>query len=149
MLQQRADVARVELARVERHRRGKIRQADERYAVTLDDLARLGRFRVASRLGRKVDDYRAWSHPGNRRCRNQLWRGPPGNERGRDHDVVVWDALRQLLLLLSLLLRRQFAGVPAGSFLAAHSELEERRAEALHLLLHDRAHVEAGHDCTE
>ena len=55
----------------------------------------------------------------------------------------------ELFLLLLLLLRSQFAGVPAGSLLAADAELEEGRAETFDLLLHDRPHVEAGDDCTE
>ena len=50
---------------------------------------------------------------------------------------------------LLLFLRSQLAGVPAGSLLAAYAELEEGRAEAFHLLLHDGPHVEAGDDRTE
>ncbi len=49
----------------------------------------------------------------------------------------------------SLLLGRQLAGVAALGLLADDAEIEEGRAERLHLLADRRAHVEAGHHRAE
>ena len=81
--------------------------------------------------------------------RNQLRGGPAGDERGRDHDVVVGDALGQRLLLPPLLILGQLARIAARRLLAGHAEVEEGRAEALHLLPHHGTHVEAGDDRPE
>ena len=62
--------------------------------------------------------------------------GRPGNGRGRDHDVEVRNPLLERGLLLRLLLGRELARVAARRLLALDAEVEERRAEALDLLLH-------------
>src|SRR5438270_3510791 len=59
VLEQGGYVARIELTRVMRHRRGDARQPDDGHTFPLDDLARLRQLAVAARLGREVDDHRA------------------------------------------------------------------------------------------
>src|SRR5581483_10849507 len=72
-----------------------------------------------------------------------------GDGRGSDHRVEVRQALLELGLLLSLLLRRQLLGVPAFGLLAADAEVEEPGAERLDLLADDVAHVEPPGDGPE
>ena len=83
------------------------------------------------------------------RLRDELRRGPAGNGGGRDDDVELGEALLERRLLLRLLLGGQLGRVAALGLLAADAEVEERRAERLHLLLHDGAHVEPGDDGAE
>ena len=69
--------------------------------------------------------------------------------RGRDHDVEVGDPRLERRLLRRLLLGRELLRVAALGLLAVHAEVEERRAERLHLLRHRRPHVEGRHDRAE
>ncbi len=79
VLEQREHVARVELARVGRHRARQVEQADDRDAVDLDDLAGHGQLAVAAGLGGEVDDHRARAHAAHGRRRDQPRRGPAGD----------------------------------------------------------------------
>src|SRR5205807_321579 len=67
----------------------------------------------------------------------------------RDHHVEVGDPSLERLLLAAPILLRQLARVSALRLLHRHAEVEEGRAEALHLLAHRGPHVEARHDRTE
>ena len=81
--------------------------------------------------------------------RDQLRGRPSGHGGGRDHDVEVGHPLLERALLLRLLLRRELPRVAALRLLPAHAEVEERRAERLHLLLDRRPDVERRHDRAE
>src|SRR5207247_5460187 len=149
VLDERRDVARVELARVVRHRAREVRRAEDRDAVVRDFLVGPRQVRVTTLLGREVDDHRAGAHRLDRRLRDQFRGGPARDERGRDDDVEVADPRLELLLLAALLLVGELARVAAFGFLADDTELEEGRAEALDLLLDDGPDVEAGDDGSE
>ena len=129
--EERADVARVELARVEGHRRREVRVPIDGHASVLDDLAGHGDLAVPAGLGGEVDDDRARAHALDRARRDELRRRTAGNRGGRDHDVEVGNPLLERRLLLRLLLGRELARVAAGRLLGADAEVEERRAEAL------------------
>src|SRR6185503_14648668 len=81
--------------------------------------------------------------------RDQTWRRPAGDQRGRDHHVELRQTGLELLLLLTLLLLGQRGRVTALRLLADDAEVEPAGAEALYLLPHDGSHVEAGDDRTE
>ena len=61
--EQVGDVAGVELAGVQRHRRWHVSGADDGHAADIDVLTRLGELDIATRLGGEVDDDRAGTHP--------------------------------------------------------------------------------------
>ena len=119
--------------------------------MALDDLAGLGQLAVPAGLGGQVDDHGAGAHPlddgGGDEPRRRLAR----HERRRDDDVGVGDVALEQALLLLLLALREHGGVAARVLGLAHLhlELDERRAEALHLLLHGGARVERRDDGAE
>ena len=84
-----------------------------------------------------------------RASRDELRRRSARNRGRRDDDVEVGDPLLERLLLLRLLLGRQLGRVAARRLLRPHAEVEERRAEALDLLLHGRPDVECRDDGAE
>ena len=89
MLQQRAARCARKLARVERHRRRQVRQADDRHAVALDDSRRARSARSCRRprpRGRRSPSRGASARP--RSPGSAAARAGPGIERRRDHDVV-------------------------------------------------------------
>ena len=87
--------------------------------------------------------------PLDRARRDELRRRAARDSGGRDHDVEVGDPLLERRLLLRLLLGRELARVAACGLLGADAEIEERRAEALHLLGDGRPHVECRDDRAE
>ncbi len=121
----------------------------DRHAVVLDDLTRDGHLAVAAGLGGEIDDDRARAHALDRARGYELRGRTTRNRGGRDHDVEVGNPLLERRLLLRLLLGRELARVAAGRLLRANAEVEERRAEALHLLGDGRAHVERRDDRAE
>ena len=68
-LEELGDVPGVELARVQRHRRGRVREPEDVHAVADRGLARLGQLAVAAGLGGQVDDHRAGAHRLDHRAR--------------------------------------------------------------------------------
>src|SRR5262249_28195206 len=144
--EQRRDVARVELARVRGHRARQVERSDDLDSVNRNDLAGLRQLAVAAGLGGEVDDDRAGPHALDRRRRNEAWGGSARDRGGRDHRVELRDPLFERLLLALLLLRRQLARVATLGLLADDAEVEERRAERLHLLAHRGTDVEAEDD---
>ena len=126
VLQQREDVAGVELAGVVRHLRRQVREADDRDALAHDLLARLGQLAVAAGLGGEVDDAAARAHVRDRRGGDEPRRRAARDERGRDHDVEVGQALLERRLLLRLLLRRQLVRVAALGLLAVTPSSRKR-----------------------
>ena len=75
--------------------------------------------------------------------------GLTGNGGRRDDDVEVGDALLERSLLLCLLLGRELRCVAARGLLRSYAEIQERRTEALDLLLHGGADVEGRDDGAE
>ena len=149
VLQQREDVAGVELARVERHHRRQVREADDRDALADGLDAGLRELAVAAGLGGEIDDAAAGAHVRDGGGGDQPRSGAAGDQRRRDHDVEVGQPLLERRLLGRLLLGRELLRVAALGLLALHAELEEPGAERLDLLLHRRAHVERGDDGAE
>ena len=80
---------------------------------------------------------------------DQLGRRAAGDQSGRDDRVGLGRVAGDELLLARVLVLRERDGVAADSLRALDVELEERGAEALHLLLDDGAHVEGRHDGPE
>src|SRR5919201_293604 len=146
VLEERGHVPRVELARVVRHRARQVRQADDRHALALHDLARLRQLAVPARLRGHVDDDRARPHAAHRRRRDQARRRPARHQRGRHDDVELGDPPLERLLLPPPVVLRQLARVAALRLFHRDAEVEERRAEAFHLLAHHGPHVEPRHD---
>ncbi len=88
-LEQRLDVARVELGSVVGHRRRQVQRADDLDAVRDDGLAGLGQLAVAAGLGGEVDDHRARGASARpRRSITSSGARRPGISGGRDHDVA-------------------------------------------------------------
>ena len=108
-----------------------------------------GDLAVPAGLRGEVDDDRARAHALDGAGWDELRRRAPRDGGGRDDDVEVRDPLLERRLLRGLLLRRQLARVAARGLLRADAEVEEGRAEALHLLGDGRPDVEGGHDCAE
>ena len=134
--EQRRDVARRELARVRRHRRtaGSCRPTIVT-PLAYDLLARARSARSCRRSRRR--GRRSPSRAASPRTASagiELRRRPARDRGGRDHGVELRDPLLRAPPAARLLLRRQLARVAALGLLAAHAEVEERRAERLDLL---------------
>ena len=149
VVQERPHVAGVHLARVQRHRARQVELADDGDAALDDGLPGLRELAVPARLGGEVDDHGAGPHPARRVGGDEDRRLPPGDERGRDHRVRLGDVVGDQLLLALMLVVGERDRVAALAFRALDVELEERGAEALHLLLHCRPHVEGRDDGAE
>jgi hypothetical protein len=146
MLQERQDVARVHLARVRRHRRREVGLTDDRDAPLDDGLPGLRQLDIPTGLGGEVDDHGPRPHRARCGSRHEHGRRLSGDERGRDDGVRLGHVAGDQLLLALVLVLGQRHCVAADPLRALDVELEERRAEALDLLLDDRPHIEGRHD---
>ena len=100
---------------------------------------------VAAGLRREIDDDGARLHRRDHRLGDEHRRALAGNRRGRDDEVHVLDVVGERLLDARLLVGGLLARVAARAF-GRDADLDEARAERLHLLLHRRPHVERRHD---
>ena len=100
---------------------------------------------VAARLAGEVHDHRAGPHRLDGGAGDQLGRRAAGDERRGDDHVGARRGLGEQLGLLGLLLRGELASVPARRLGVGRAlDLEELRAQGLHLLLDRGADVEGG-----
>ena len=141
MEQKRADVSRVHLAGMVRHRAGQVDGAVDRDAVLHHDLARLRELAIATPLGREIDDHRTGRHRRDHLARDEHGRLRSRHHRRRNHHVTLThDTPEQfpLALIEGLVLR---AGVSARILRVRgfEGQLDEPAAEALHLLFRGRA----------
>src|ERR1041384_1605767 len=81
--QESGDVSRIELARMNRHRRRKIQRRHNDYPIALDSFSRRAYRAIPSGRPRKIDDHRAWFHVDNCFFSHQQWSGPPRHLRRR------------------------------------------------------------------
>ena len=101
---------------------------------------------LPARLGREVDDHRPRPHPAHGVLGDQDRSRAARDEGRRDDGVRLVRVPGDELLLPLVLVLGERHGVAAHPLRALHVELEEGRAEALDLLLHDRADVEGRDD---
>ena len=147
--QELGDVARVQEAGVQRHGAREVPDPDDGNAVDLEVLAGPAELEVASRLGGKVDDDAASSHLAGHLARHEDRRPAPGDGGGRDHDVGGGDLLADELPLAAQEVLGLLPGVTAFALLGLELELDEGRAEALHLVSCGRPDVVRADDGAE
>ena len=116
------------------------------HPVANDLLAGLGALDVAAHLGGHVDDDAARLHALHHLVGHELRRRASGDEGGGDDEVGLLDALGDELRLAALVVVAHLGRVAAGGLglrllLVGHLDLDEGAAQALDLLLDDRAHV--------
>src|SRR6266699_2824736 len=117
MQQQVGDVARVQLARVQRHRRGHVAPAHDHDAVHIHVRAGLGELHVAARLGGEVDDDRPGPHALDHVRRHQQRSAASRHCGGGDDHVRLRDVLADELALLAQELLGLLARVTALALL--------------------------------
>ena len=132
---ERRDVARVHLARVDRDRGGEPDGADDGHVVLHDFLPGVGERAVAAHVGGEIDDHRAWLHLRHRVGGNQLGRGESRHARRRDDHVGLGNPREEEFLRLRARLGRQLLRVAGGVLGLRGGKFgpDERRAQALHL----------------
>ena len=116
---------------------------ENRHAVRDDDLVGLGQLAVAAALGRQIDDHRSGRHALHHLPGDQHRRALAGNRRGGDDDVAAGDDFGHHLALAAverLVLRLGVAALVLG-VAGFKRQLDELRADALHLLLGGGPHV--------
>src|SRR6184192_777177 len=117
MQQQVGDVARVQLARMQRHRRGHVAPAHDHDAVHIDVRAGLGELHVATRLGGEVDDDRPGPHALDHVRRHQQRSTASRHRGGGDDHVGLRDVLADELALFAQELLGLLARVTALALL--------------------------------
>ena len=141
-LDQRDEVGRVNLAGVQRHASGQIRNADDFHAFAVDDLVVDDAFDVAAGVNREIDDHAAGLH-GVEHFRGHQNRRPASEDLrgGNDHIGIAAGFFHRVALLLDLLLGQRLRVALFGLAGFSNINLEKLRAERFHLFLDDGPRV--------